>query len=317
MSFRLHELWAGRETKLRRVSDRVRDLPNDVWQAVVDHCGEVSSVEHASGGINSDFAASLGTSTGPVFVKGVRVDGRNVAAHRTEALVNGCLPTTLAPRMLWQADVAGWLLLGFERVAGRHADITPGSPDLPSVIATVTELQESLTPCPPVDVGSFADQWDQLGAWRRLRDDIPAGLNSWTRELLGYGADNEQAAISRTRGDSLAHTDVQPLNILVDDGRARLIDWAWARRAAPWVDAAFLLIRLISAGHPPDGAQRWVAATPAWRMAPERAKTMFAVEVLGVWEWLMHNRPMAHRPALTDAARLWAKHRLDGADGHR
>jgi hypothetical protein len=269
-------------------------------------------VEHAASGINQDFAATLTTDTGRAFVKGVRLDSRNVAAHRSEARVNGHLPATLAPRMLWQVEAAGWLLLGFEHVSGRHADITPGSPDLPLVVAAVTEAQEALTPCPPVDVGSFADQWERLGAWRHLRNEIPADLDPWTRDLLVYGVDAEPAAISIMRGDSLAHTDVQPLNIVVDGDRARLIDWAWARRAAPWVDVAFLVIRLVSAGHSPLDAEQWAAQTPAWRAMSEQAKTLFAVEVLGVWEWLLHNRPMPHRAALTDAARLWAKDRLEG-----
>jgi hypothetical protein len=288
-----------------------KDLPDDAWQAIVERCGEVSRVEHASGGINSDLAASLSTDSGLVFVKGVRVDGRNASAHRAEARVNAYLPATLAPRMRWQVEVAGWLLLGFEHVSGRHADITPGSPDLPLIVATVGEVQETLTPCPPVDVGGFADQWGRLGAWRELLTKIPTDLDPWTRDLLVHGADTEPAAINVMRGDSLAHTDVQPLNILVDGDRARLIDWAWARRAAPWVDAAFLIIRLISAGHSPVDAEEWASRTPAWPVMPEDAGTLFAVEVLGVWEWLLHNRPMPHRAALTDAARMWARYRLD------
>ena len=268
-------------------------------------------MEHATAGINAEFTATLTTATGNVFVKGVQVDGGNVSAHRTEARVNGYLPATLAPRMLWQVEAAGWLLLGFEHVVGRHADITPGSPDLPLIAAIVTEVQETLTPCPPVEVGSFADQWERLGAWRQLLTEVPADLDSWSRDLLVYAADNEPAAVNVTRGDSLAHTDLQRLNLLVDGDRARLIDWAWARRAAPWVDAAFMVVRLISAGHSPVEAEAWAAQTPAWRAMPEDAGTSFAVEVLGVWEWLLHKRPMPHRAVLTDAARAWAKHRLD------
>jgi hypothetical protein len=289
----------------------LRDLPGDAWHAIVERCGEVSRVEHASAGINADFTASLTTATGRVFVKGVQLDSANAVTHRTEARVNSYLPVTVAPRMLWEVEAAGWLLLGFEHVPGRHADIGPGSADLPLIITAVTEVQVTLTPCPPVELPSFADQWERLGAWQRLLNHTPPDLDPWTRDLLIYGYDAESAAISIMRGDSLAHTDVQPLNIMIDGGRARLIDWAWSRRAAPWVDAAFLVIRLISAGHSPLDAERWAARTPAWGAMPEPAVTLFAVEVLGVWEWLLHNRPMPHRAALTDAARLWAKYRLE------
>lgn len=318
MPFRLYELRAGRETRLRGVSSEAqRVLPEDAWHAIVARCGEVSRVEHASSGINQDFAASLTTDTGRVFVKGVRLDSSNVAAQRSEARVNGHLPATLAPRMRWQFEAAGWLLLGFEHVPGRHADITPGSPDLPAILAAVTAAQEALTPCPPVEVGSVADQWQRLGAWRNLLSDVPANLDSWTRDLLAYGTDHEHVAIDIMRGDSLAHTDVQPLNILMEAGHAKLIDWAWARRAAPWVDIAFLVIRLVSAGHSPANAERLAAHTPAWRAMSEDERTLFAVEVLGVWEWLLHHRPMPHRAALTGAARLWAKHRVSCGYGEQ
>jgi hypothetical protein len=47
----------------------------------------------------------------------------------------------VSARLRWHIeDVAGWNLLGFDYVAGRHADYTPGSPDLAKVIATIRRL---------------------------------------------------------------------------------------------------------------------------------------------------------------------------------
>ena len=55
--------------------------------------------------------------------------------HRNESKINPYLPAQM-PRLHWQVEASGWLMLGFEYVAGRHPDLSPGSPDLSSVAAT-------------------------------------------------------------------------------------------------------------------------------------------------------------------------------------
>ncbi len=285
------------------------ELPDDAQNAITDHCGRIMDVSHPSAGRHSDFSASLLTASGQVFVKGIRADSPNAWMHRNEARVNSFLPG-LAPRLLWQEESAGWLLLGYEHVSGQHADLGPGSPDLPLVATAVTEIQQALTPYPPVQVSSFGEQWERLSAWHLLRAEPPAELDEWTLDHVSMGAAMELSGMDMLAGDSLAHTDLHSLNILVGD-RARVIDWAWARTGAPWVDVAFLVIRLIDAGHTPQDAERWAASVPAWRDAPGVALSFFAVEVLGVWEWLQHNKPLPHRAQLTDVARRWVRHRLN------
>lgn len=90
----------------------------------------------------------------------------------------------------------------------------------------------------------------------------------------------------------------------------RVVDWAWSRASVPWLDAGFLLLRLIEAGHSPAEAEQWAANTEAWVAAAEDDRTAFAVAVLGIWEFLQRDQPLPHRERLTDAARRWAKHRL-------
>jgi hypothetical protein len=38
----------------------------------------------------------------------------------------------MVPRLRWHLEVEGWLVAGFDRVAGRHIDLTPGSAGLPA-----------------------------------------------------------------------------------------------------------------------------------------------------------------------------------------
>lgn len=245
--------------------------------------------------------------TSRVFVKGNRLSSPHLWMQRNEARVNRFLPT-LAPRLLWTVEMAGWLVHGYVHVAGRHATLAPEAPDLQLVADSLTEIHRTLTPCPDDGASNLADQWERLSAWRRLHDDPPTELHPWTRDQLDRFVDLEPQAVAVVQGDSLTHTDLHPLNILIDH-TAHMVDWAWSRRAASWVDTAFLVIRLIDAGHSPQDAEDWAATLPPWRDAPDTALSLFAIEVLGIWEHLQHHRPLSHRGRLTDAARTWARHR--------
>jgi Ser/Thr protein kinase RdoA (MazF antagonist) len=228
--------------------------------------------------------------------------------HRHEADVNPLLPR-VAPRLLWRAEAEGWLLLGFEHVAGRHIDLAPGSPDLPmladAAVLLADELVDSPTSAPPL-----GDQWARLAAWRRLAKDTPRDLDEWARANLDHLVACETSAIDLVRGDSLVHTDLHSLNILVSHSRVRVVDWAWSRKGAPSVDVAFLIIRLIAAGHTAAAAEQWANTMPLWRLVPAATQTAFAVAIWGMWEFLERDKPMPHRGQLTEAARSWSRHRL-------
>jgi hypothetical protein len=77
-----------------------------------------------------------------------------VRQHR-EAMINPYVQP-VAPRLLWQAEEAGWNLLAFEYIpAVRHADYRPGSPDLPRVVAAMNQLRRIRCP----DLASAAACW--------------------------------------------------------------------------------------------------------------------------------------------------------------
>lgn len=267
------------------------DLPAPVRAAVTAECGAVAGADHPGAGRQSDFTATLRTEAGPVFCKGIRTDSPKSAMHRHEAEINPWLPPA-APGLLWQVDTAGWLILGFEHAPGEHADLKPGSSDVDATIQTMRDLR---SPAPPT-AQALADQWARLAAWRRLRRriDVP--------HIDQYVA-WESRAVDLVRGDSLLHTDIHSLNLLVGE-RVRVVDWAWARQGAEWVDRAFLVIRLIEAGHQPEEAQGLVGTLP------EAGATAFAIAVLGIWTYLEHTDPLPHRPPLTAAARAWVDLRL-------
>jgi hypothetical protein len=206
---------------------------------------------------------------------------------------------------MWTIEDGGWLLLGYEHIEGRHADLSPGSPDLPRL----TDALRELTGRPAGDAPDLAAQWARLAAWRRLRHDPPVDLHPWSRANLDRFVDWERRAVAIIKGDHLVHTDLHSLNLLVGE-RLRVVDWAWSRASVPWLDAGFLLLRLVEAGHSPAEAEQWAANTEAWVAAAEDDRTAFAVAVLGIWEFLQRDQPLPHRERLTDAARRWAKYRL-------
>jgi hypothetical protein len=173
-----------------------QDLPADARAAVHKHTGPFLTSADVTTGANSGVAVKAYTSAGPLFIKGIPVDHRQVKTQRREAAVNPYLPPS-APKLLWHTQGGGWDLLGFELIDGTISDYTPGSPDLPLVVVALTELAD--TPCPDIQLLSLADRY--------------ASYTS-TPELFA--------------GEALLHTDMASHNVLVDS-TAHLIDLAHQR----------------------------------------------------------------------------------------
>src|SRR5206468_3841226 len=93
----------------------------------------------------SEIAARVHTTDGVVFVKGLRADHRRVWTQAREADISPHV-RGVAPALLWRAQEDGWDLIGFEDIDGRHADYTPGSPDLPLVADAMTRLSALQAP---------------------------------------------------------------------------------------------------------------------------------------------------------------------------
>lgn len=285
------------------------ELPAEVRAAIERETGPVKRVQIPTAGRNSDFSATLHLADGVVFCKGIAdAAGPRGRMHRHEADINPWLPP-LAPRLRWRTETAGWLLLGFEHVTGQHANLAPHSPDLPVIAEAVTILARALANT-GADAPHLVDQWARLAAWRRLAKTTPDDLDERARRDLDQMMEWEAQAIDLAAGNSLLHTDLHALNILVDGGQARVIDWAWSRRGSAAVDVAFLVIRLIVAGHTATEAEQWANTIPLWRSTPDTTRTAFAVAIWGIWEFLERDQPLPVRPPLTAAARTWAHHRL-------
>ncbi|MEV0002260.1 hypothetical protein AB0H28_08240 [Micromonospora sp. NPDC050980] len=254
------------------------ELPVAVRRDVARQAGAVLRVDPVLDGAACEFAAVVDTAYGRVFCKGGPVDGPRGWAYRREARINPVLPDA-APRVRWTVERDGWLVLGFAYAPGRHPRLEPGSPDLDAVAGLLSTLARRLTPSPFVEAQPFAERW------RGLVD----------AELVD--------------GDTLLHTDMTPRNFLLDGGRLRLVDWSAPSRGAAWIDTAFMLVRLVRAGHDPGAAERWASRVPAFAGARPDAVTAFAVALAQLWERRQRTSPAPHRGPLLDAARRWRDHR--------
>ncbi|HVK25262.1 MAG TPA: hypothetical protein VM677_28220 [Actinokineospora sp.] len=257
------------------------DLPEPLRDAIRARTGHILTARTASEGRNSALAAIVDTTDGTIFLKGIRNDHRGVVTQGREALINPYV-RPVAPALLWHLDdVAGWNVLAFEYIEGRHPSYAPDSPDLPAVVAAIDAL--GALPCPAIPIKDAA-------RWRTYLDD------------------HDTAVLA---GDTLSHTDYNPANLIITgDGSVRLIDWAWPTRAAAWIDPCCLVLWLIASGHTPVQAEEWAARTRAWASAPPASLDVFARVNVRVWNEIAGNSADQWKQRMAEAARQWADLRL-------
>jgi hypothetical protein len=257
------------------------DLPDGVCGAIEARIGPVAAAQTAAEGLNSEFAAFLRTAAGMVFAKGRPSDHPGVVTQHREAMINRYV-LDVAPRLLGQVETGGWNLLVFEYIHGQHPDYTPGSADLPQVVHAMRRLEH--IPCPDLPLKRAEQRWADYVQ------------NTTALDLL--------------RGDSLLHTDFNPLNILINNTTTRIIDWAWPTRGAAFIDPACLALRLITAGHTPADAEAWAQQSPAWSTAPKEAIDTFVLANSRLWQQIARDDPQPWKIKTAAAARHWCDHRF-------
>ncbi|MEV6343061.1 hypothetical protein [Actinoplanes sp. NPDC051851] len=255
------------------------DLPDAVQSAVEAAVGAPRVLQPALGGPASTVASRLSTDRGEFFVKAVPAGHRSATSQEREAEI--CRHVgAVAPALITRILDRGWDVLVFEAIEGRHADYAPGSPDLSLVADLIARVGEIPVP------------------------EIP--LRRAEERLRAYA---DPARLHHFAGDTLLHTDLNNVNVIVGGGRARLVDWAWATRGAPWLDAAYWVVWLIAAGHAPESAEQWAAEIPAFAAAPEAGVTAFAVATARLWQAVDTANPDSWTLRLSDASQSWCRFR--------
>ncbi len=254
---------------------RWADLPSGVRHLIAAKSGVVTEVTTPDAGRTAEFAAVVDTTVRRVFVKASRLDSPNLWMARKEAQAAAAV-RGIGANLLWQQEADGWLVTAFEYLPGRHADLSPGSTDLPLIAGTLAGLADRLTPAPAVRTLGLAQRWRGSALWSEIAD--ADCLTPWQAEHLDVLVALEGRAAEAVAGDTLAHTDMTGPNILVSGARVRIVDWSWPAPAGAWVDTASLIPRLIAAGHTVERARRWAMTVPHYAVAePSKVAAMAAV----------------------------------------
>lgn len=259
------------------------DLPRPVKQAIETRTGPITAVRTPTAGQNSPLAAIIDSSDGRVFVKGMPSGHRRVITQAREAAV-APLVKEISPALQWHFDEAGWNVLGYEHVEGRHADYTPGSPDLDRMVELMDALAEIKVP-------------DDAGPLKRAED-------RWKP----YLDDPESARLFA--GPVLTHSDWTPDNVLVGPHRAWLIDWAWPTLGAAWTDPACWVLRLIaSGGHTAPEAERQASRLRAFQAADPAHIDLFAAANVRLWAEVAQSSASGWTKKMAYAAQSWSSYR--------
>ncbi|MGW7537658.1 phosphotransferase [Amycolatopsis sp. NPDC054798] len=244
---------------------------------------------------------------GDVFVKGVRGISPQMRWLRNESEAGNLAPG-LAPATRFSEDVdadAPWFVVGFEHVDGRPADLSPGAEDLTTVATTVARING----LPGGPAQPLSKRWVPTDWWAKLAAEAPDKVLGFDiDELTGWCRETP----SLVEGTALLHTDLHEHQFMIDDDSSsvRVIDWGRPASGAAWVDAAFLVVRLIAAGHEPNQAEEWAARMPSWSARTDKAVTAFACYVAGLWGYRAATGPFPGATRLAAAAQQYARHRL-------
>lgn len=251
------------------------DVPAAVRTQIADHVGGLLEVIPAPSGDHAEIAATVKGPAGKVFVKAASSD-LGVRSLRYELLASRAVPLSCSPTVEWNFESQGWHAIGFEHCQGRHAQLSPGSPDLDLLSSALKELAE--TPAP----GQF---WYSPSA--RLGFTDPA-----------------------MDGDTLIHTDLNPANLIVTPQGLRIVDWAFATKAAPWTELAMLTPWLIGSGHAPAQAEEWLAQHSTWSRVDPRILDQFALRNAAKWSTKAAQGTAQWMHDLALWTHQWSAHRL-------
>ncbi|MEW2593905.1 aminoglycoside phosphotransferase [Micromonospora aurantiaca] len=251
-------------------------LPRSVITRITEQVGGAFEATPAPDGNHAQIASTVTGPSGPVFVKAA-CDEWAVQSLRYELAVTQAVDR-YPPALRWHFEADGWLVVGTEHLAGPHPDLSPDSPNLDLLAAALKDLQQTSAP---------GDRWF-----------TPA-------DRLGF-------AHPAMHGGTLVHSDLNPTNLIITPHGLRIVDWAWATKAAAWVELALLVQWLIGSGHTADQAEDWLRQFPAWTATDPDVLDHFASANAAKWATKARHNTERWVQDLARWTGDWAIHRAHG-----
>jgi hypothetical protein len=284
------------------------DVPRHVRAAVEAGLGAaITSAVTQDGGFSPGAAVRVVCEDGRrAFVKavGLSLNPDSPGLHRAELHAMSLLPAEVpAPALLASFDDGDWVALVLEDVDGRRPGLPWTSDDATTMAATLekvapTRAADRLRPF--AETVQFLDSWDKVGA-------DPAGIDSALLDRLPEMLAAQALARQVSSGDALVHWDARADNVLIRDGQAILLDWAWASRGAPWLDTLLLGLDFTVQGGPePNSFLRQNVVT---REVPTEHLRSIVLCLIGMFA---HRARLPAPPGLP-TIRMWQAHCRDRA----
>lgn len=212
-------------------------IPNAVLAFVQGYFGApIVAFENQSGGYSRGAAARVRAENGGRgFLKTICEEGfaGTFELYRRERDILHALPLGISvPRLLASYEEDGWIALLIEDVDGHHPAT---SAEMHAVLDAVLALPTA--DCVPGLPDAAEDLAEPFTLWQKV-DSAFRALTPWAVANQERLADAAAEAIDAVSGNDLVHSDLRPDNVLIDsEGKAWLVDWPWAARAAGWYDA--------------------------------------------------------------------------------
>ena len=267
-------------------------MPAAVRAAVEDALGSpVVKATSQLSGFSPGVAARLQLADGRrLFLKaiGPTPNPDSPKFHRREAQIVAAIPSVApVPRLLgfYDEGEAGWIVLWFADIEGRHPVQPWIAADLDRVMTALIDLSALLTPSPlshPLVADAADTLRTEICGWGTLAGETPSHvdeLDPWSHRHLAALVALEAEAPAAIVGNTLLHFDLRADNILLTPEQVWIVDWPHVRIGAAWADTLFFAPSVTMQGGPPP--EQLLARHPASHRTDPRAITAVVAAVAG------------------------------------
>ncbi|MFF1868712.1 hypothetical protein [Kitasatospora herbaricolor] len=288
-----------------------RPLPEDVLHGLREQLGPFTFEGAGTGspGVFSGVVRPAGR--GPLYLRAVPITANSGAEQRRGYLIAHRI-AQVGPESFGEIYTARYRLILHEHLAGRRADLAPGSPDLPLVADYLRRSVSALSGDRIGEVGSIGGALAADGSWPLLAGLAHSNLDPREWDEINRLVTQDFAAM-RLDGPCVVHARLHPRNLLVAAETVTAVGWRAACFGPAWTDSALLIPHLVDAGHPPAAAENWASEHAELGQAGEGAVTALAVAVAGRAVFRtsrMYEGDDALRRIPAKAALEWMRHRL-------